>query len=161
MFVSESNLFSKSGALINVNSPLDASKLNLDESDPPFLDQTTVSFAEKVRTALVFSSIEVVEVRSPAKLPSGPVINGVVSSIVTVTDWVDEFSTKSVAFIFRRYSLLLSESVGLAASGAIKKVKTPEFSSILNNAASAPPSILQVTVSSDENVPIESDPPCR
>ena len=79
-------MFSKSGALINVNSPLDASKLNLDESDPPFLDQTTVSFAEKVTTALVFSSIEVVEVRSPAELPCGPVINGASSSIVTVTD---------------------------------------------------------------------------
>ena len=56
-----------------------------DESDPPFLDQTTVSSAEKVSTALVFSSIEVVE-EDPQLLPSGPVINGAVSSIITVTD---------------------------------------------------------------------------
>ena len=55
---------------------------------------------ENVRTALLFSSIVAVAAVSPSALPVGPVINGDVSSIITVTNWLDEFPTESVALIF-------------------------------------------------------------
>ena len=73
---------------------------------------------------------------------------------LTVTDWLDSLPVVSIAFILTSKSLFPSESWGLSNDWISLKDRTPEFSSILNKAASNPPSILQVTVSSAEKVKI-------
>ena len=65
---------------------VDSSKSNLEASAPSFIDHVTFSLEENVRTALLFSSIVAVAAVSPSALPVGPVINGDVSSIITVTN---------------------------------------------------------------------------
>ena len=52
---------------------------NREASAPPLRDQVTVSLAEKVWIAVVFSLMDLVLVESPA-LPEGPVIVGSISS---------------------------------------------------------------------------------
>ena len=59
---------------------------NLEASAPPLRDQVTVSLAEKVWIAVVFSLIDFVLVASPA-LPDGPVMDGEISS-TSVTETV-------------------------------------------------------------------------